>query len=145
MSEKNELNNINIPSADALQSMVGTLMSNPDLLKNIMGALGGTAASEKNSTQSTEGEADAATADSITKKDEETQTHASVPSIPPELISKLPILLSALGGGGAPKSQGCSNREALLCALKPYLSQHRAEAIEKIIQLSRLGDLFGSH
>ena len=39
---------------------------------------------------------------------------------------------------GAP--QGCTKREALLIALKPYLSPARCEAVDYFIRLSRVGD-----
>lgn len=81
----------------------------------------------------------------------------------PELISKLPTIistvkpllemLSASSGQSAPKNQvvptaaggndrgGNAHRTALLCALKPYLSADRRQAIDYIIKLDRLGDV----
>ena len=80
----------------------------------------------------------------------------------PELLSKLPTILSTVGpiieslskGGGqaiktsAPetipeKKAEPSNdrRAALLCAMKPYLSHDRQLAIDYIIKLGRLGDI----
>lgn len=132
-------NNPAIPSPDMIQGMIGTLMSNPDLLKSIAGALGGIdSKAEKQEDEVSE---------AVENKSEESANEPTLPtaSIPPELISKLPLILSLLSGSDSPpKSQGEKNREALLCALKPYLSPSRAEAIEKIIKLSRLGDIFGS-
>ena len=40
---------------------------------------------------------------------------------------------------GAPPL-GCRRREALLLALKPYLSQERCEAVDYLIRLARVGD-----
>lgn len=34
----------------------------------------------------------------------------------------------------------CARREALLCALKPYLSHERAAAVDYLLRLSRVGD-----
>ena len=85
----------------------------------------------------------------------------------PELISKLPTVISSvkpmldmlgLGaqstaravstadketptGATAKRSQTEERRAALLCAMKPYLSRDRQEAIDYILKLSRLGDL----
>ncbi|MBQ7829772.1 MAG: hypothetical protein IJ345_05825 [Clostridia bacterium] len=87
----------------------------------------------------------------------------------PELISKLPSLISSvkpmldmLGLGSQPtaetgatrdgdkavsagvsvkRSQTDDRRAALLCAMKPYLSHDRQQAIDYILKLSRLGDL----
>ena len=45
-------------------------------------------------------------------------------------------------GASAPVFQGenCQRREALLCALKPYLSPARCEAVDYLIRLWRVGD-----
>ncbi len=89
----------------------------------------------------------------------------------PDLISKLPTIISTvkpilemLGGATkasepqtvptaasstekevfAPTKGGQDRRAALLCAMKPYLSHDRREAIDYIIKLSRLGDVLKS-
>ena len=84
----------------------------------------------------------------------------------PELLSKLPALLSAakpvmelFSGVGASKEQpstqvvstnkegarGDSDRRAaLLCAMKPYLSRERQATIDYVIKLSKLGDVLKS-
>ena len=62
-------------------------------------------------------------------------------------------LLSGIGGaapmlqnlaGALPlfgkKSGACAGREALLLALKPYLSPARCEAVDYLIRLGRIGD-----
>lgn len=131
----------NLPSAEALQGMIGTLMANPDLMKNIIGALGNTAikdGDDQNSTPSAENEEK--------EKSDTAPANANLAgALSPELMSKLPVILSLLGGNrSAPKSKSEADREALLCALKPYLSRERVETVEKIIQISRLGDLLGS-
>ena len=87
----------------------------------------------------------------------------------PELISKLPTLIStikpifemlgATGGGKAQETAsvaaattsrseeksggttGGDRRSALLCAMKPYLCKDRRDAIDYVIKLSRLGDV----
>ena len=41
----------------------------------------------------------------------------------------------------ASKSRSEADRAALLCAMKPYLSRERQNAIDYIIKLSRLGDI----
>lgn len=48
--------------------------------------------------------------------------------------------LTRVGGGGEPGGRG-ARREALLCALKPYLSPARQEAAEYLLRLWRVGDL----
>ena len=55
------------------------------------------------------------------------------------LAGKFPELLSLLSSKGA----GTKNRRSdLLCALKPYLSQNRIDAIDQIIKLSELSSVF---
>ncbi len=39
-----------------------------------------------------------------------------------------------------PPSDTCGRREALLCALKPYLSAERAAAVDYLLRLWRVGD-----
>lgn len=53
---------------------------------------------------------------------------------------KLPELLNMLSSDGAGIKQ--SRRSELLCALKPYLSQSRNDAIDKIIRFSELSSIF---
>ena len=42
--------------------------------------------------------------------------------------------------GGREPLRGCARREALLQALKPYLSPARCEAVDYFIRLARVGD-----
>ena len=44
-------------------------------------------------------------------------------------------------GVSVKRSQTDDRRAALLCAMKPYLSHDRQQAIDYILKLSRLGDL----
>lgn len=84
----------------------------------------------------------------------------------PEMISKLPQMISVLKpiienlgerqinnkshteteptseqGVQISNKNGSDSRSALLCALKPYLSRDRQNAIDYIIKLSKLGDI----
>lgn len=63
----------------------------------------------------------------------------------PELMSKLPEVLEAikpLVKTGKPHSDAPDKRLALLCALKPYMSEHRREAIDYITKINKLGSIF---
>lgn len=64
-------------------------------------------------------------------------------ALPPDLIGKLPALMSALGPmmGGGIGSAGKDDKTALLLALKPYMSPQRCDAIDKLIMFSRLGQI----
>lgn len=63
-------------------------------------------------------------------------------ALPPDLMGKLPALMGALGpmlgAGGGKKDE----KTALLLALKPYMSPQRCDAIDKLIMLGRLGEVF---
>lgn len=69
------------------------------------------------------------------------------PAVPgPALLEMLPTLLSSLGGhptsGSAGRGKGpMAEREALLCALKPFLSPSRREAVDTVLRVARLGEL----
>lgn len=64
-------------------------------------------------------------------------------ALPPDLIGKLPALMSALGPmiGGGSGSAGKDDKTALLLALKPYMSPQRCDAIDKLIMFARLGQI----
>ncbi len=65
------------------------------------------------------------------------------------LLQKVGAIAPLLGGLSRPvgeegavtaSSDRCGRREALLCALKPYLSQSRCAAVDYLIRLWRVGD-----
>ena len=66
-------------------------------------------------------------------------TQSEKPSEAPAINDKLPELLNMLSSGASGVKQ--SNRSELLCALKPYLSQSRSDAIDKIIRFSELSSV----
>lgn len=55
-------------------------------------------------------------------------------------VASLPVKSQSLPSA-AKHDQGSDPRSALLCAMKPYLSQDRRNAVDYIIKLSRLGDI----
>ena len=85
----------------------------------------------------------------------------------PELMTKLPTIISAvkpfmemMSAQGSPPQEAAptlapsppkpqispskgdgDSRTALLCAMKPYLSSERRQAIDYIVKLGRLGDI----
>ena len=127
------MSDISLPSAEALSGMINTLKENPALLQSIASSLGMT------NTNENEKKDDEAPEKELPEQKEEEAPKS--PTVPPEIMKALPTVLSLMNGQGKPKSQSEANREALLCALKPYLSKSRADAIEKIIRLSRIGDI----
>ncbi len=66
-----------------------------------------------------------------------------IPTPPPDMLASLmPMIskLSSLGKQGDNSSSGIGH-EQLLCALKPYLSRSRSEAIDYIIKISKMSSL----
>ena len=125
------MSDISLPSAEALSSMINTLKENPALLQSIASSLG----------MASDTESEKADEEVSTLAEQKSEEDSKAPTMSPEIMKALPTILSLMNGEGKPKSQSEANREALLYALKPYLSQSRADAIEKIIRLSRIGDI----
>ena len=80
-------------------------------------------------------------------------------SIPPDILAKLPQMMSALSsmGIGAPSPAGDDKknasgntksknhqRKALLSALRPYMSEKRCAVIDGLIQFEGLWDILGA-
>ena len=63
----------------------------------------------------------------------------------PDIMAKMPQMLSSLSAlqSPAPKAP-TDSRSALLCALKPYLSDGRAQNVDNIIKIVQIIDLFSS-
>lgn len=73
---------------------------------------------------------------------------SAIPQISPELLSKLPEIMSALSAGtsGGDERKGASrmaDRKRLLTAMKPFLSENRRNAVDSIVNIAGIADLFG--
>ena len=115
----------------SLSDAIEKLMANPEIISMVASALGNSATKE----DTNNGEGEEAKA-------------VSIPTPPPDvgsIISALSPLLSGVQKSGSGKnhegSDASKNREALLYALRPYISQGRREAIDYILQLSRITEL----
>lgn len=133
------------PSPDA-SALLGKLMSDPDLLRNLSATLG------------TSGAAGPATSAPANASGESAAEGISRVLANPEMMAKLPDVMKMLapmvqgaqtaGGASLPPGaepntkerdrRGCRND--LLLALKPFLSPERCRAIDMLLGLSRLGD-----
>ncbi len=118
MSESNSKANEN----EKLSSALNEIFSNPQMLS----AISSMAQNLKNSN----------TAATPAEEKPEPPSNASAASV----SDKLPELLNMLSSSGSGIKQ--SRRSELLCALKPYLSQNRSDAIDKIIRFSELSSVF---
>ena len=66
-------------------------------------------------------------------------------TLPPDLLGKLPAMLSMLSPAMSGEKDGKrDDRTALLIALKPYMSQRRCQAIDALITFGRISTLLGN-
>lgn len=86
---------------------------------------------------------------------EESPATPATPAITPEMMQKLPQMMSALaplvGGRGDGKSSeekkdisDGEKRKRLLAALRPYLSDNRRGAVDQILKVTEMTDLLGN-
>lgn len=127
--------------AEGMMSGLGSVLSDPQMmaklpdviamLKPMMGALSG----GEGGAGATEVPVSASPAVSVSAA--ETREPAAAREEAPTRQASVPVPSS---GGGA---KGCHDRRvALLCAIRPYLSPRRREAIDYILRMDRMGKLF---
>ena len=59
-----------------------------------------------------------------------------------DILASLAPMLSSLKSAGAALPHKDDKRECLLLALKPYLSRERCDAIDQMLRISRISDVF---
>ena len=146
----------NAPPLADTGALLGKLLSNPDLIRNISSVLAATNTGE-DAQKTPAPPAVPSTVDGETVTDGISRVLAN-----PEMMAKLPDVMKMLapmmqqaqsvqgesvpasatpshGGGGQHDRRGCRND--LLLALKPFLSPERCRAIDMLLGLSRLGDV----
>ena len=118
-------------SSPQISEAIDKILANPELIGAVASALGGLKhGAENNAANGEKEESDAVSAS------------AGVPTA--ELISSLAPMISAMQ-----KTQSVSKgdlsgdrRACLLMALKPYLCRERCEAIDYMVRLGKLSELF---
>ncbi len=118
----------NVDENEKLSSALNQIFSNPQMLSAI--------SSMAQSLKSNNSVAPPVEASATEKEKSEPPPSQSASAIP----EKLPELLNMLSQNSSGIKQ--SHRSELLCALKPYLSQSRSDAIDKIIRFSELSSVF---
>ena len=140
------------PPADS-SALLGKLLSNPDLIRNISSMLSATNAGESEQKTPTPPVApstvdEGAVTDGISRVLSNPEMMAKLPDvmkmlapmmqqIPPATQASVPASATPSHGGDRDR-RGCRND--LLLALKPFLSPERCRAIDMLLGLSRLGD-----
>lgn len=120
-----------ILSEDGISAAIGKLMAHPEIIQSVASALKGdapTAAEEKKQEEKQDAPAG----------DTESDLAASLMPIIAKLGGGIGGGMgSGMGGGGA----SASRHSALLCALRPYLSDKRQDALDGIIKISQMSAL----
>ena len=119
----------NVDENEKLSSALNQIFSNPQMLSAI--------SSMAQSLKSNNSVAPPVEASATEKEKSEPPPSQSATAIP----EKLPELLNMLSSS-SPSGVKQNRRSELLCALKPYLSQSRSDAIDKIIRFSELSSVF---
>ena len=120
------------PSAPAISDAIEKLLAHPELLSTIASTIGlGKSAAPQPPSPESPPTPDASALPVATPPAKANDLGDAVAALAP--------LLGALSGKGGPK--GDDPRTCLLRALKPYVSHGRAEAIDTIIQLSRVSEV----
>ncbi len=139
------------PKPADTSALLGSLLSNPDLIRNISSMLGksGEGATEQ-AMPSTPSPLNGETvSDGISRVLSNPEMMAKLPEVMKMLApmmqqtqsaqsASVPVSATPSGGGGYDR-RGCRND--LLIALKPFLSPERCRAIDMLLGLSRLGDV----
>ena len=130
----------------ALSDAIDRLLAHPELISMVASAIGmgQTASPPPAEAQTAEAQtAEAQAADAVSLPAPSESTSLPTGGIRPDAMASLSPLLGMLSGKGAKgkKSAAEDSRACLLRALKPYVSRGRCEAIDAIIQISRLSEL----
>ncbi|MBQ4067481.1 MAG: hypothetical protein IJD22_07555 [Clostridia bacterium] len=130
---------------NALGDILNSLLQSPEIMKTVASVAQGLSSTPSDREENREDSAKEGNAAN-------TDTDNAGISIPPELIARLPQIMSALSGAGRSSHSSHEDtgkdsdrrRKALLLALKPFLSQRRCAMIDGILQLEGLYGILGS-
>lgn len=132
-------------STDA-STLLATVLSNPDALAK----MGEIIARSTNGTQGNNSPQSEDNSQDISNNEEHEGDNSDISKdasptfqnlINPEMMSKLPEILSVLSSQKSPLSSENNQQTALLLAIRPYLSEHRRELIDSFIRFDRLGSI----
>lgn len=128
---KNDPESVSSQSSPQISEAIDKILANPELIGAVASALGGL-----------KPKAEEDVSDGEKEKTEAVSASAAVPTA--DILSSLAPMISAMQ-----KSQSVSKgdlsgdrRACLLIALKPYLCRERCEAIDYMVRLGKLSELF---
>ena len=119
----------------SLSDAINMLMENPEIISTVASALGN---------MSQPKETNRVTEEPVSQKNDQNRVAETSADLS-TLAETLTPLLSGLGAHhiheGHQGGSESARREALLCALKPYVSENRREAIDYIIRISKVSSV----
>lgn len=116
MSEELEGKTVN---EDGISAAISKLMAHPEIIQNVAAAL----------------------AADVPPAEQGKDKGASTADTPGDLAASLMPVISRLGAGLGGGGESASRHSALLCALKPYLSERRQNALDSILKISQMSAL----
>lgn len=116
---------------EKLSAALGEIFSNPDMLSAISSMAQKLKNGDKSNIPSENNES---------KPEEKAESKTPAQDGLGAMADKLPDIMNMLSGKGNDPAQ--RRRSDLLCALKPYLSQSRCDAIDRMIRISELSSVF---
>ena len=117
---------------EGISSALDKLLANPQLISMVASALG------NNASQSPP-----ASSESPSKENEEEEKTVPTVATPlPSMDALIPLVGKLARNDGGTRKSGFKH-EQLLCALKPYLSPSRCQAIDHIIRISQMSSIIG--
>ena len=145
------MDDIHRDGAPDLSAALNTLLSDPELISRISGIVNGNGADPQSNQAVESHNDDTAQASAIPPPGNAQLSGLGGLLSNPDIMSKLPQVMATIAPmlNGDVKSTAHhqptphheDRRSALLCALKPYLSPRRCQAIDYIIKLEKIGSL----
>ena len=130
----------NLPNGNDLSEIIGKLMADENFGKVLDAVKKSYSANAEND------QSPSAELSQPAPQQSETSPESAIPALSPELMSKLPSIMSMLSGNvsaGGKSHSRMDDRKKLLYALKPFLSQRRRDAVDSIVNIASITDLFG--
>ena len=118
-----------------LSDAIDRLLANPELLSTVASAIG---ASPKSTVSASVNDSEGTKTETAEIAKSEPVKSDAAQKLPEMMATFAPILGALSDTGKTPDD----DRSRLLCALKPYVSRHRREAIDTMIQLSKISEVF---
>ncbi len=137
IEKKNETSEaLGAGGAPQVSEMIDKILANPELITMVASALG----VNKKGAQTEEAEERGEGSEAVSANAQESGGGAAAPDI---MSAIAPVLASMQKNQGAVKLNPSNDRRTcLLVALKPYLCRERCEAIDYMVKLGRLSEVF---